>query len=244
DNFDLTSLLDVCAGGAARPPEHVRKIHQSFKKGNPSCGYGLTETNALGAVNGPADYVHKPHSAGLPTPPIVEVKIIDDQGNELPQGEIGEIAIKTIANIIEYWQEPELTDAAFIDGYFRSGDLGYLDEAGLVYIVDRAKDIIIRAGENISCLEVESAIYKHPDVAETAVFSVPDDRLGEVCGAVVYVKQDAKVDEAALKVFALKHIAKFKVPEYVWIVDEQLPRLGSGKINKKDLKAKYTEQFA
>jgi acyl-CoA synthetase (AMP-forming)/AMP-acid ligase II len=244
DDYDLSSLLDVCAGGAARPPEHVRKIHQSFVKGNPSCGYGLTETNALGAVNGPADYIHKPQSAGLPTPPIVEVKIIDEAGKTLNQGEVGEIMIKTIANIIEYWQEPELTDEAFVDGYFRSGDLGYLDEAGLVYIVDRAKDIIIRGGENISCLEVEAVIYKHSDVVETAVFSVPDERLGEVCGAVICIKPDATVTEEALKSFVLEHLAKFKVPEYVWFVNEKLPRLGSGKINKKEIKADYTKQFA
>lgn len=243
DNYDLTSLIDVCAGGAARPPEHVRKIYQSFKKGNPSCGYGLTETNALGAVNGPADYIHKPNSAGLPTPPIVEVQIIDEQGNILLQGKTGEIAIKTIANIIEYWREPKLTAEAFINGYFRTGDLGYLDEDGFVYIVDRAKDIIIRGGENISCIEVEAAIYKHVDVIETAVFSVPDQRLGEVCGAVICIKTDSALTQARLQDFVTQHLAKFKVPEHVWLVFDKLPRLGSGKINKKELKAQYSQQF-
>lgn len=243
DNYDLTSLNDVCAGGAARPPEHVRKIYQSFEKGNPSCGYGLTETNALGAVNGPADYIHKPNSAGLPTPPIVDLQIINEQGIVLAQGEVGEIVIKTLANIIEYWREPELTKEAFIDGYFRTGDLGYLDDEGFIYIVDRAKDIIIRGGENISCLEVEAAIYKHDDVIETAVFAVPDERLGEVSAAVVCFKLNSTITQVDLQSFVTQHLAKFKVPEHVWFVSDKLPRLGSGKINKKVLKAHYSQQL-
>lgn len=243
DNYDLSSLNDVCAGGAARPPEHVRKIYQSFENGNPSCGYGLTETNALGAVNGPADYIHKPNSAGLPTPPIVDVQIINEQGKVLSQGDVGEIVIKTLANIIEYWREPELTKASFINGYFRTGDLGYLDKDNFIYIVDRAKDIIIRGGENISCLEVEAAIYKHSNVIETAVFAVTDERLGEVCGAVVCVKADIELTPTNLQAFLTQHLAKFKVPEHIWLVFDKLPRLGSGKINKKELKAQYGQQF-
>jgi acyl-CoA synthetase (AMP-forming)/AMP-acid ligase II len=242
-DYDLSSLNDVCAGGAARPPEHVRKIYDAFEKGNPSCGYGLTETNALGAVNGPADYIYKPNSAGLPTPPIVDLQIIDEQGVVLAEGEVGEIVIKTLANIIEYWREPELTKDAFIRGYFKTGDLGYLDDEGFVYIVDRAKDIIIRGGENISCLEVEAAIYKHDAVVETAVFAVPDHRLGEVSAAVVCVKDGSSTTQADLQAFVIQHLAKFKVPEHVWFVSEKLPRLGSGKINKKELKAHYVEQF-
>jgi acyl-CoA synthetase (AMP-forming)/AMP-acid ligase II len=237
--YDLSSLIDVCAGGAARPPEHVRKIFESFE-GSPSCGYGLTETNALGAVNGAVDYVHKPNSAGLPTPPIVEVKIIDEEGRTLPLGEQGEIAIKSMANILGYWRNPEATDAAFIDGYFKTGDLGFLDNDGFIYIVDRAKDIIIRGGENIACLEVESALYKHTSVSEASVFALPDERLGEVVGAVVYVDKDSNItSEEALKEFVAEHLAKFKVPSKVWIINQNLPRLGSGKIDKRALKEAY-----
>jgi long-chain acyl-CoA synthetase len=237
--YDLSSLIDVCAGGAARPPEHVRKIFESFE-GSPSCGYGLTETNALGAVNGAVDYVHKPNSAGLPTPPIVEVKIIDEEGRTLLSGEQGEIAIKSMANILGYWRNPEATDAAFLDGYFKTGDLGYLDNDGFIYIVDRAKDIIIRGGENIACLEVESALYKHTSVSEASVFALPDERLGEVVGAVVYVDKDSNItSEEALKEFVAEHLAKFKVPSKVWIINQNLPRLGSGKIDKRALKEAY-----
>ncbi|WP_019028840.1 class I adenylate-forming enzyme family protein [Colwellia piezophila] len=238
--YDLSSLNDICAGGAARPPEHVRKIYDSFKSGNPSCGYGLTETNALGAVNGAVDYVQKPNSAGLPTPPIVEVKILDEAGNSLAVGEQGEIVIKTMANILGYWRNPEATEAAFTDGYFRTGDLGFLDEDGFIYIVDRAKDIIIRGGENIACLEVEACLYKHALVGEVSVFALPDERLGEVVGAVVYVgNTSAEISETILQAFVAEHLAKFKVPSKVWIINENLPRLGSGKIDKRTLKETY-----
>ncbi|WP_068544500.1 class I adenylate-forming enzyme family protein [Thalassotalea crassostreae] len=239
DNYDLSSLSDVCAGGAARPPEHVRKIYNAFDNGNPSCGYGLTETNALGAVNGPADYVKKPSSAGLPTPPVVDVKIVSEDDQYLSVGEVGEIAIKSISNIVEYWQEPEITKAAFIDGYFRTGDLGYLDEDGFIFIVDRAKDIIIRGGENISCLEVESALYKHPQIIEASAFSIFDQRLGEVVGAAVTVSESSSLDTEQLKEFVAQHLAQFKVPEAIWFHQQKLPKLGSGKINKRALKALY-----
>ncbi len=240
NNYDLSSLADVCAGGAARPPSHVRKIYDAFETANPSCGYGLTETNALGAVNGAVDYVQKPTSAGLPTPPIVEVKIVDESGNSLPIGELGEIAIKTIANILGYWRNPEATEAAFSDGYFKTGDLGFLDEDGFIYIVDRAKDIIIRGGENISCIEVESTLYKHVQVNEACVFSLPNERLGEVVGAVVYVENNIpEINEQALQSFAAEHLAKFKIPSKVWIIDSSLPRLGSGKIDKRSIKEQY-----
>ncbi|GAW96801.1 MULTISPECIES: ANL family adenylate-forming protein [Colwellia] len=219
--YDLSSLTDICAGGAARPPEHVRKIYDAFKSGNPSCGYGLTETNALGAVNGPVDYVKKPNSAGLPTPPIVEVKILDEDDKALAAGESGEIVIKTMANILGYWRNQQATEAALIEGYFRTGDIGFLDEEGFIYIVDRANDIIIRGGENISCLEVETSLYKHSLVGEASVFALPDERLGEVVGAVVYVdltseeNAAAEISGAILQEFVAEHLAKFKVPSKV-----------------------------
>ena len=239
DHYDLSSLTDICAGGAARAPDHVRKISQSFSHGNPSCGYGLTETNALGAVNGPLEYLAKPTSAGLPTPPIVEVQIFDEQNHPLPQGEIGEIAIKTLANITQYWQDPKATKAAFCKGYFKTGDLGFLDEEGFIHIVDRIKDIIIRGGENVSCLEVESALYKHQQIIEASVFALPDPRLGEVVGAVVHIKNRKEIDELSLKSFLGKVIAHFKVPSKIWLLEEKLPRLGSGKIDKRGLKTHY-----
>ncbi|MFT5996368.1 MAG: acyl-CoA synthetase (AMP-forming)/AMP-acid ligase II [Glaciecola sp.] len=239
DNHNLDSLLDICAGGAARAPEHVRKISLLFNSGNPTCGYGLTETNALGAVNGPLEYLAKPTSAGLPTPPIVDVKIFNLENQPLVQGEIGEIAIKSISNIIGYWQDPKATLAAFSNGYFKTGDLGYLDEDGFIYIVDRIKDIIIRGGENISSLEVENALYEHPSTLEASVFGIPDERLGEVVGAVVCVNNSESVDEQSLQLFLAESIAHFKVPHKIWLVAQRLPRLGSGKIDKRAIKIHY-----
>jgi acyl-CoA synthetase (AMP-forming)/AMP-acid ligase II len=239
DQYDLSSLLDIGAGGAARAPEHVRKISQSFKQANPSCGYGLTETNALGAVIGPVEYLAKPTSAGLPTGPIVDVQIFDTQDQPLPLGELGEIAIKSIANISGYWRDDLATEAAFSNGYFKTGDLGFIDEDGFIHIVDRIKDIIIRGGENISCLEVESALYKHPQIIETSVFALPDPRLGEVPGAVAYVRNINEIDEESLTLFLDDLIAHFKVPSKIWLIEQKLPRLGSGKIDKRALKTQY-----
>lgn len=240
--YDLSSLVDICAGGAARAPEHVRKISLAFEHGQPSCGYGLTETNALGAVNGPAEYLAKPTSAGLPTPPIVDLKIIDANNQAVNNGQMGEIVIKTIANITGYWQDPEATEAAFIDGYFKTGDFGFLDNVGIIHIVDRIKDIIIRGGENISCLEVESAIYTHPQTIETAVFSIPDSRLGESVGAVVFIKCIDELEETSLKSYLTERIAQFKIPSKIWFIDQKLPRLGSGKIDRRGLKTRYQAQ--
>jgi long-chain acyl-CoA synthetase len=243
EKYDLSSLLDISSGGAARPDEHVRKLYESFSEAYPSCGYGLTETNALGSVNGSTDYIHKPNSAGLPTPPIVEVNIINANGDKLATGEQGEIAIKSISNIIEYWKNPEATEASFINGFFRTGDIGFIDEDGFIYIVDRLKDIIIRGGENISCLEVEAALYKHHDVKEVSVFSLPDERFGEVVGALIYAGNKSLTQEK-VQSFVVQHLAKFKVPCKMWFVSHSLPRLGSGKIDKRTIKSQYASNTA
>ena len=237
--YDLSSLADICAGGAKRPPQQVRDIYLSFD-GSPSTGYGLTETNALGTVNGAGDYLYRPSSAGMPTHPIVQIKVIDEQNNVLPNDVIGEISIKAVSNIKEYWRNPEATAKAFTeDGYFKTGDLGFMDAEGFVFIVDRKKDIIIRGGENISCLEVEAAIYRHPSVAECAVFSVPDERLGEIVGSVIYIKSNETLTTHDLIEFLTQRLAGFKIPEKIELLPEQLPKLGSGKIDKKLIKKLY-----
>jgi acyl-CoA synthetase (AMP-forming)/AMP-acid ligase II len=241
--FNTRSLTDISAGGAARPADHVRKLYEKFELGFPSTGYGLTETNALGSVNGGGDYVYKPNSVGIATRPIVDIKILNEVGSEVKQGEHGEICIKSISNVTEYWRNPEATQASFFKGYFRTGDLGYKDQDGFVYIVDRVKDIIIRGGENISCLEVEAEIYKHPSIKENSVFALPDERLGEIVGAVVQLKPSALIDIEQLLSFLAERLASFKVPAYVWVTEQPLPRLGSGKINKKQLKATYAEKL-
>ncbi|MDP5148238.1 class I adenylate-forming enzyme family protein [Shewanella sp. ULN5] len=237
--FDTSSLTDISAGGAARPSEHVRKLYDTFPEGHASTGYGLTETNALGAVNHSGDYLGRPNSVGTATFPIVDIIIIDQYGNKLKTGEHGEIAIKSISNMVSYFKNEQATEQVFIDGYFRTGDLGYLDEDGFVFIVDRVKDIIIRGGENISCLEVEEAIYKCGLVQECSVFALPDERLGEIVGAAIYPKSGAKICINELQSFLSNHLASFKVPSKVFITENALPRLGSGKLNKKQMKIDF-----
>ncbi|MCP5130454.1 MAG: acyl--CoA ligase [Pseudomonadales bacterium] len=241
---DISSLVDIMAGGAARPPDQVGKISGTFKRATPGIGYGLTETNALGAVNAGAFYLANPNSTGRTVPAVTEFRILSEDGNALPAGERGEVCIKSPANVVGYWNKPEATADAFINGWFHTGDVGYLDEDGFLYIVDRIKEIIIRGGENISCLEVEAAIYSHPDVFEAAVFGLPDERLGEIVGAAVVLHEGASLSAEALREHMAPHIASFKLPAHIWFCGEPLPRIASGKIFKRQLKADYAAELA
>jgi len=238
--YDLSTVTDFAAGGAPRPVDHVRRINEEMGGGAPLIGYGLTETNGVGCGNWRDNYLAKPNSTGRASPPLVDLAILDGSGNKVPQGERGEIAIRSICNFREYWQRPDATAAAFSkDGYFLTGDIGYLDEDGYLFIVDRKKDIIIRGGENISCQEVEAAIYEHPLVAEAAVFGLADERFGEVPGAVVHFHPGDDCTEGELQDFLRHHIAAFKVPARIWIARDPLPRLGTEKIDKVGLRARY-----
>ncbi|MEO6718243.1 MAG: class I adenylate-forming enzyme family protein [Novosphingobium sp.] len=242
-NFDLTSCVSFAAGGAPRPVEHVTQIRENLPHAFPLLGYGLTETNALGCANFNENYIAKPSSTGPVSRPIVELAILDDHGRALPPGVTGEIAFRSIANFGGYWNNPEATAAAVReDGFFLSGDLGYTDEDGYLFIVDRKKDIIIRGGENISCIEVEQALYAHPGVAEACVFGLAHARYGEVPVAVVFAKPDHAIDLEELRAFVAAQIAPFKVPEKIWHESEPLPRLGTEKVDKRALKARYADQ--
>jgi len=241
---DISSLTDIMAGGAARPPDQVGKISGTFKKSNPGIGYGLTETNALGAVNAGAFYVANPHSTGRVVPAVTQFRIEGEDGQEMATGERGELCIKSPANVLGYWNKPEATAEAFVNGWFHTGDVGYVDEDGFVYIVDRIKEIIIRGGENISCLEVEAAIYNHPAVFEAAVFGLPDERLGEIVGAAIVLKEGAEMTTDDLRDYLAQHLASFKIPARVWFRAEQLPRIASGKIFKRQIKADYAAELA
>ena len=243
-DYDLSTVTDFAAGGAPRPEEHVRRIEAELGtpdgKGAPLIGYGLTETNGVGTGNWRSNYLAKPNSAGRPSAPLVDLAILDDDGRAVPAGARGEVCLRSICNFVEYWHRPDATAAAFTsDGYFRTGDIGYLDEDGYMFIVDRKKDIIIRGGENISCLEVEAALYEHPGVAEAAVFGLADERFGEVPGAVVHPRDGDPIDEDDLCAFLETHIAAFKVPRRIWISASPLPRLGTEKIDKVTLKNTY-----
>jgi acyl-CoA synthetase (AMP-forming)/AMP-acid ligase II len=242
--YDLSTVTDIAAGGAPRPVEHVKRIDQEME-GAPLIGYGLTETNGVGTGNWRGNYLAKPNSAGRASPPLVDLAILDDAGRPVPQGERGEVSIRSVACFREYWGNPQATSACFTgDGYFRTGDIGYLDEDGYLFIVDRKKDIIIRGGENISCQEVEAALYEHPDVAEACVFGLPDERFGEVPGAVVHLREPGAVETEDLVAFLSAHIAAFKVPHRIWIAPDPLPRLGTEKIDKVSLRKAYRERVA
>jgi acyl-CoA synthetase (AMP-forming)/AMP-acid ligase II len=244
DKYDLSTLTDIAAGGAPRPVAHVKRLEDSFAGAQPALGYGLTETNAVGCGNFWSNYHDKPASTGRPHRPFVELAILGPDDAHLPAGETGEIAIRSAANIRGYWRDEKATAAAFAaDNYFRTGDIGYLDEDDYLFIVDRKKDIIIRGGENISAAEVEAAIYTHPAVAEAAVFGIADERLGEVPGAVIY-SESGGLDAEALCAFLAQHIAQFKLPARVWFSETPLPKLGTGKIDKVSLRAQYRQLAA
>ncbi len=238
--FDLTSCLYFAAGGAPRPVEHVAAIREALPQAFPILGYGLTETNAVGCGNLNENYLAKPSSTGPASRPLVEVAILNDQGTALPQGATGEVAIRSVANFLGYWRNPEATAAAVTaDGWFRTGDLGYLDEDHYLFIVDRKKDIIIRGGENISAAEVEAAIYAHPAIAEASVFGLPDARLGEVPVAVYVLHAGAALAANQLRSHLESHLAAFKIPVRFWQETANLPRLGTEKVDKRALKARF-----
>ena len=224
--------------------EHVARIRASLPAGFPAIGYGLTESNSVGCVNFMENYLAKPASSGRASRPIVEIAILADDGALLPPGETGEVAIRSIANFVGYWNDPQATQAAKRpDGFFLTGDLGYLDADGYLFIVDRLKDIIIRGGENIASLEVEQAIYAHPGVAEASVFGLPHADLGEVPVAVWLAEPGHLVSEDELREFVAERIAGFKVPLRFWQEHAALPRLGTEKVDKRALKARYSPHW-
>ena len=241
---DLSSLRTVAAGGAPRPPEHLVMMTEKFpEKAIPGLGYGLTETNALGAIISGKFYHSRPNSTGRPTPPLTEVKIVDEHGNTLENEEVGEICIRGPSVMKGYWNKAEATAEVMQDGWFHSGDIGMLDALGFLIIMDRAKDIVIRGGENIGCAEVEYAITEHPAVSEVSVYGIPDDRLGEVPCASVMLKANQTLSEAELKGFLQDKIAAFKIPERFYFQNEQLPRIASGKIAKKELRQQVIDSL-
>lgn len=240
---DTSSLRSLSAGGSARPPEHVKRLREKAQGALPSTGYGMTETNSLGAAIGGDEYVLRPASVGKPLAPIVEVAIVDEQGHRLPTDAEGEICIKSVANMRGYWNRPDATAEVLKDGFVYSGDLGKLDAEGFLFITGRAKDIVIRGGENISCSEVEHALYEHPAVFEAAVYGVPDERLGEAVAASVRVRPGAQLTAAELQAHLGRRLAQFKLPAHLFLQQEQLPRIASGKIDKRLLKQQAAERL-
>ena len=236
DKRDTSSLVSVGGGGAPAPAELVRRVDQGFKQGKPQIGYGMTETNAYGPGNSGADYLRKPTSSGRAVP-VMDIRVVDDDANPVPTGEVGEICFRGPNIIRGYWNKPEATaEVIDADGWLRSGDLGRLDDEGFIYVEDRAKDMVLRAGENIYCAEVEGAVYEFPGVGEAAVFGVPHERLGEEVALAVVPSPGSELDVDGLLAHLKRHLAAFKVPSIVKVREERLPRNASGKILKRDLR--------
>ena len=243
EQFDTSSVKSVSYGGAPAPPELVRRIRATFPGGQPGNGYGLTETSAAVALNSGPDYVAKPDSCG-PAIPVCDVAIVpedyegDEPGADLPKGPdvTGELWIKGPNVVRCYWNKPEETAKTFTKGWLRSGDVARIDEDGFIYIVDRAKDMIIRGGENVYSVEVEGALFEHPAVADAAVIGVPHPVLGEEVGAVIVVRPGHKVEAEELMKHVAARLAKFSVPTHIFFYDQPLPRNPAGKILKRQLR--------
>ena len=231
--YDTSSLKNVGGGGAPMAPELVRKIEGSFAgKASPQLGYGLTETNGYGPGNTGPDYMAKPSSTGRVVP-IMGVKIVDPNGSEQPNGEVGEVCLSGPMLIRGYWNRPEATAESIRDGWLHTGDLGYLDDQGFLYVVDR---MVLRGGENVYCSEVEAAIFEHKDIHEVAVFGLPHERLGEEVVAALLPTPGKTIDIDELTAFLAERIAPFKIPSQWFVRDEPLPRGATGKILKREIR--------
>ena len=235
--YDLSSLQSAGGGGAAMAPEHAREINKKINQGASGTGWGMTETQGLGTSIGGAAYMERPKSCGRAIPPLVRVKAIDEDGNDLPPNQSGELCIWGIQNFSGYWNNEQATAETLIDGWVHTGDIGHLDDEGYVFITDRKKDIVIRGGENIGCQEVEAVLYEHPDVNEACVFGIPDARLGEILGGVISIKEGSKLSVEELREFAREHLAYHKIPEKIFLRTERLPRTASEKIFKREIRA-------
>ncbi len=238
---DLSSLATVGGGGAPRAPEQVKQIGSSFAKALPNTGWGMTETNAIGTGIGGEEYLQRPASSGRCSA-VLDLKVVAPDGSELPAGERGELLVRGTSLFQGYWNRPEVNEEVFVDGWFRTGDVAYLDEEGYLFIVDRIKDLIIRGGENIGCGEVEAALLTHPQVHEAAVYAVPDERLGEEVGATVHGSGDLDADR--LRAYLADHLARFQIPRYLLMSPQPLPRTASGKILKRELKDQAVARIA
>ena len=232
---DTSSVKSVGYGGAPAPPELVKRIKEHFNSSPASNGYGMTETSSVSTMNAGDDYLAKPDSVGPPVP-VVTVKVVDADGRELPQGEVGELWIKGPNIVKGYWNKPEATAQTFTDGWVHTGDVARVDDEGFVYIVDRAKDMLIRGGENVYCVEIEGVLYEHPAVAEAAIIGIPHPTLGEEVGAVVSLIPGQQATEKEIQEFVGARLAAFKVPVKVWFYSGELPRNPAGKVLKRDLR--------
>ena len=234
---DTSSLQGMGGGGSAVQPDLVHKIAGALKQGQPSTGYGMTETCGIITANSSRLYVERPDSCG-PLVPTLEGKLVDEEGNDLPRdpNTVGILCVRGAITIKGYLNRPEANAETIKNGWLNTGDVARIDADGFVYIVDRAKDMVIRGGENVYCSEVEAAIYTHEAIAEAAVFGVPDERLGEEVAAVLVLRPGSSLTEEELRVHLAVTLAKHKIPSRVWFRSESIPRNATGKFLKRELR--------
>ncbi len=232
---DTSSLKSVGGGGAPLQPDLVTKIDDSLRTARPSTGYGMTETCGVITANSNDFFVAKPASAG-PALPVFDAKCVDAEGQDLGPDQVGELWVKGSQVIRGYLNRPEDTAETITDGWLHTGDIARIDEDGFIFIVDRAKDMVLRGGENVYCAEVEAAIFELDEVLECAVFGVPDDRLGEEVAGAIVVREGCSLTGAQIRQYCAPKIAKYKIPRYLWLQTELLPRNANGKFLKRDLR--------
>lgn len=230
------SVRAMVCGGAASGRALLQRIHAALPGVTTGNGYGMTESCSLISQNTAEDHLNRPDSAG-PVVPVCELRVVDEHGQDVRAGERGELWVRG-ANVVNgYWRDPAASRERFIDGWLRTGDLGYVDDEGFLYIVDRIKDLVIRGGENIACGEVENVLLSHPEVVESAVFGLAHDELGEEVAAVVQVRNGFSGDADALRAHVAGVLAAFKVPRWIDVRREPLPRNAAGKVLKRELVA-------
>jgi long-chain acyl-CoA synthetase len=239
----VDGLRFLAHGGSPIATEVVRRAHQAFPNAELVHAYGATETAPL------ATLLRREHemldgdlgrSCGQAVAGV-DVRIFDQSGHELTPGEVGEVVVRG-ANVMQgYWNKPEHTAEVLRDGWYYTGDLGYMHEHGYLFLVDRAKDMIVSGGENVYSTEVEEVLYQHPAVLEAAVFGVPDDRWGEAVHAVVVPRPEQEIDAAMLMTYCREYIASYKVPKSIDFQTDPLPKSGPGKILKRELRTPYWE---
>ncbi len=242
-DYDTSTVASVAFGGSPSAEELQRKIRETFPKvATTSNAYGLTETSSVATVISGQDALDKPTSVGPPVP-TVELKIVDADEKAVPTGETGEVLIRGPILMAGYWRKPEETATAIRDGWLHTGDIGRVDEDGFLYITDRAKDMIIRGGENIYCVEIENRLVENPKIADAAIIGVPHPELGEEVKAVVQVEEGEDLTEDEVRKWVAETLANFKVPAYVDITRGKLPRNASGKLLKNVLRGEGEVSF-
>jgi long-chain acyl-CoA synthetase len=243
-DYDTSTVISVAFGGSPSAEELQRKVRETFPNVRTTTNaYGLTESSSVATAISGQDAIDKPDSVGQPVPTL-DLKIRDPEGNEVPTGQTGEVTMYGPLIMAGYWNKPEATADTVRDGWLYTGDIGFIDEDGFLYITDRKKDMIIRGGENIYCVEIENRLVEHPAIADAAVIGVPHPELGEEVKAVIQIEPGESITEHEVRTWVADALANFKVPAYVELREDKLPRNASGKLLKNVLRGEGEVSFA